>query len=380
MGKIKILHVTSTTTGGSAFSLLLLLRYLDRKVFDVSVAMPPDGPFYCDIVKTEVKVYPLMISRQPFRYCNVRGFWQLRKILREGMFDIVHTHTSVGGFLGRIAAKSVGIPCVIWTIHGWAFNYSYGTFVQRRFFKTIEKFLDRFTDHYVAVSRNMLEVGIQTRVTTSEKVSVIYHGIEADKYEIRDRHSSLRKELGIGEDIPIVGNIGRIEPQKAVDDFLKAAKSVKNQIPNAKFLVVGDGPLRNDMERLSIQLGIEGDVIFTGWKKNVKEYMDVMDVVCIPSLWEALPFLLLEAMAMKKPIVATSVGGIPEVVDNGKTGILIPPSRPEDMARAIINLIGNKRIAEEMGEAGKQRVRQLFSIEQMIMHYEKLYFDLLKKK
>lgn len=380
MGKVKILHVTSTTTGGSAFSLLLLLKYLDRKVFDISIAMPPDGPFYCDIVKTQVQVYPLTISRQPFHYCNIRGFRQLRKILQKGMFDIVHTHTSVGGFLGRIAAKSVGIPCVIWTIHGWAFNYSHSTFVQRRFFKTIEKFLDRFTDHYVAVSRNMLEVGIQARVTISEKVSVIYHGIETDENEIRVHHNNLRKELGIGEDIPLVGNIGRIEPQKAVDDFLRAARIIKDAIPNVNFLVVGDGPLRNDMEKLSMQLGIKDVVLFTGWKKNVKEYMDIIDVVCIPSLWEALPFLLLEAMYTKKPVVATHVGGIPEVVDDGKTGILVPPSRPEVMANAIITLIENKRIAKEMGEAGKRRVQQLFSVEQMITHYEKLYLDLLKKK
>ena len=130
------------------------------------------------------------------------------------------------------------------------------------------------------------------------------------------------------------------------------------------------------MERLSIQLGIEGDVIFTGWKKCKRIYgcygCRMYTILVGSASFTLEPW-------QKKPIVATSVGGIPEVVDNGKTGILIPPSRPEDMARAIINLIGNKRIAEEMGEAGKQRVRQLFSIEQMIMHYEKLYFDLLKR-
>lgn len=379
MKKIRILHIAATSTGGVGLNILLLSRYLNKDQFDISVAMALGATLDEELIKEGIKIYPIRMSRKPNRIINLLGLYQLWRLMGAEKFDIVHTHTSVGGFLGRIAAKARRVPVVLWSIHGWAFNYPMGT-VSKKFLQMIERFLDFFTDHYVAVSRNMMEVGIQGSITTPEKVSVIYHGIEVDKYAGWDSDNNLKKDLGIEEGVSVVGNIGRFEPQKAVDDFLKAARIVKNKTPNVNFLVVGDGPLRNDMGKLSMQLGIKDVVLFTGWKKNLKEYIGIMDIICMPSLWEALPFLLLEAMAMKKPIVATSVGGIPEVVDNGKTGILIPPSRPEDMARAIINLIGNKRIAEEMGEAGKQRVRQLFSIEQMIMHYEKLYFDLLKKK
>lgn len=378
MKKIRILHIAATSTGGVGLNILLLSKYLNKDQFNISVAMALGAPLDEEFVKEGVKIYPIQMSRKPNRLINLLGLYQLWRLIGAEKFDIVHTHTSVGGFLGRVAAKARGVPVVLWSIHGWAFNYPMGC-ISKKFWRAIERFLDFFTDHYVAVCRNMMEVGIQGSITKPKKVSVIYYGIEVDKYDTSTCSNQVRKELGIGENIPIVGNIGRIEPQKAVDDFLKAAKLVKDQIPNVKFIIVGDGPLKNAMERLSVQLGIKDDVLFTGWEKNIKKYSSVMDVVCIPSLWEALPLLLLEVMAMKKPVAATRVGGIPEAVDDGKTGILVPPSKPEIMAHAIINLIVNKRTTEEMGKAGRQRVQQLFSVEKMIMHYEKLYLTLLKR-
>lgn len=378
MKKLKILHVAATSTGGVGLNIILLSRYLNKEQFDISVAMAMGSPLDEEFIKEGIKIYPIQMARKPNRIINLFGLYQLWRLIGAEKFDIVHTHTSVGGFLGRVAARARGVPVVLWSIHGWAFNYPMG-YISKKFWRAIERFLDFFTDHYVAVSRNMMEVGIQGSITVPEKVSVIYHGIEVDKHDTPDNQNNLRKALGIGENIPIVGNIGRIEPQKAVDDFLKAAKFVKDQIQNVKFLIVGDGPLKHAMEKLSIQLGIQGDVLFAGWKKNIKEYASIMDVVCMPSLWEALPFLLLEVMALKKPVVATRVGGIPEVVEDGKTGILVPPSRPEIMARAIIDIIANKRTAEEMGKAARQRVQQLFSVEKMIMFYERLYLDLFTR-
>lgn len=378
MRKLKILHVAATSTGGVGLNIILLSRYLKKDQFDISVAMAMGSPLDEEFIKEGVTIHPLHMSRKPHRLINLFGLYQLWRLIGAEKFDIVHTHTSVGGFLGRIAARARGVPVVLWSIHGWAFHYPMGS-ISRIFWRTIERFLDFFTDHYVAVSRNMMEVGIQGSITTPEKVSVIYHGIEVDAYDTPVNQNNLRKELGIGENIPLVGNIGRMEPQKAVDDFLKAAKFVKGTIQKVKFLIVGDGPLKHAMEKLSIELGIQDDVLFVGWKKNIKDYASIMDVVCMPSLWEALPFLLLEVMALRKPVVATRVGGIPEVVEDGKTGILVPPSKPEIMARAIIDIIANKRTAEEMGKAARQRVQHLFSVEKMIMHYERLYLNLFMK-
>lgn len=379
MGKIKILHVTSTATGGSAFSILMLARHIDRNVFEISVAVPPDGPFYCDMVKTGARVYPLTISRHPLRYCNIKGFFQIRKILRDEKFDIVHTHTSVGGFLGRIAAKLERISIVIWSTHGWAYNYPRGTWLNRRIFLALEKFLDYFTDHYLAVCEKMKNVGIKMNIGIEGKYTVIHYGIETWKYHINERNT-IRMELGLSNGSVVVGMAGRFEQQKGIDLFLQAAQVVKRRFPHVKFLVVGDGPLKKEMEEQTLTLGLTKDIIFTGWKTNVADYIGVMDIFCIPSRWEALPLVLLEAMALGKPVVATNVGGIQEALEDGKTGILIPPFNSGALANAIMSLVSNRETAQMMGKAGTQRVQQVFSIKQMIINYERLCIYLFEKK
>jgi glycosyltransferase involved in cell wall biosynthesis len=380
MKKVNILHVAATTTGGVGLNILLLAKYLNKERFAISVAVALGSPLDEEFRKQGVEIYPIHMSREPHCLRNIVGLYELWKLIGSKKFAIVHTHTSVGGALGRIAAKARRVPIVLWTIHGWAFNYPMGILSQR-VFRLIERFLDYFTDHYVAVSRDMREVGIQAGVTIPEKVSIIYHGIESEPWNTPKHDDNLREVWGIGEDIfSVVGNIARLEPQKAIDDFLKAARIVKEQIPNVKFLVVGDGPLRAHMERLAAQLGIADNVFFTGWQKDVPAYLDMFDVLCISSRWEGFPFLLLEAMTSKTPVVATRGGGIPEMVEDGKTGLLVPPASPAALAQGIIKLITNKGRAQEMGEASKKRVQQQFSIAQMINQYEKLYLRLLEKE
>lgn len=379
MRKFRILHIAATNTGGVGLNILLLSRYLNKERFEVSVATALGAPLDEVFLREGIRIYPIRMARQPHRLVNILGLYQLWRLIGREKFDIIHTHTSVGGFLGRIAARARRVPVVLWSIHGWAFNYPIG-YIQKRLIYTIEKVLDYFTDHYVAVSRNMKEIGICAGIAATEKVSVIYNGIEVNQYTPQGDSKKLREKLGISEGISAIGIIGRIEPQKAVDDFLRAAKIVRNNISNVRFLVVGDGPLRYEMERLSTELGIEDAVLFTGWQNNVKEYIMVIDILCISSLWEALPFLLLEAMAMGKPVVASHVGGIPEVVEDNKTGILVPPSRPDLSADAIIRLINDRTTAKEMGAAGKRRVQQMFSTTQMVANYEKLYLNLLGER
>lgn len=375
MGKIRILHVAATSTGGVGLNILLLGRYLNRERFETSVAMALGSPLDRDLIQAGVKIYPIKMSRSPKHPKNALGLYQLWRLLGSEKFDIVHTHTSVGGLLGRVAAKSRGIAVVLWSIHGWAFNYPMG-WIAQSCFRFIEKFLDIFTDHYVAVSHNMKEVGIRGGVTRPEKVTVIHHGIELEKYVSNDSARGVRERLGITGDLTVVGCIGRFEPQKAIDDFLRAAKIVKNIFPRVRFLLVGDGFLRGELKSLVRQLGIEADVVFTGWQQDIKPFVEAMDVVCIPSLWEALPFLHVEVMALGRPIVATRVGGVPEVVEDRKTGLLVPPSDPQALADGVIHLLSDREWAQVMGSAGRERVRRCFSVGEMIQQYESLYLGL----
>jgi glycosyltransferase involved in cell wall biosynthesis len=347
-GRIRILHVAATGTGGVGMNILLLSKHMNKDRFDISVAMALGSSFDVEIKKEGVTIYPVHMSRAPLKLSNIMGLYELWKLIGTGKFDVVHTHTSVGGFIGRIAARLRRVPVVLWSIHGWAFNYRFGRF-RNTFFKLIEKFLNRFTDHYIAVASNMVDIGVRAGITSPEKVSVIYHGFGSISCDREGVKENLRKSYGISVNDVIVGIVCRIEPQKAVGDFLKAAAIVEKKIPNACFLVVGDGPQRGEMEKMAEEMGIMDRVVFTGWRRNVKDYIRIIDVLCITSLWEAFPFLMLEAMALETPIVATCVGGIPEIIENGKTG------------------------------NARRRQEQMFSIDKMIVQYEKMYIDLLQK-
>lgn len=374
--KVKILHVTSTSTGGVGRNLLLLARYMNRECFELSFALPPDSHFYYDILKEGVNIFPINLSRNPFDIDNFWGFFQLINIIRKGKFDIIHTHASIGGLFGRLIAKLNGCPCVLWTIHGWAFNYPYGTSVRRRFFKIIEGICDRFTDHYVAVSGDMKEVGVRAGIARPEKIDVIYHGIEVEDFT--NEEGEAKEGLGIAESCPVIGTVGRFEPQKALDDLLKAVKLVKERHPRIQLILVGDGPLKRDLEGLATDLGIRDNVVFAGWKKEVGSYIASMDVFCLSSLWEALGIVLLEAMAAGKPIVATRVGGVPEVVEEGEGGILVPPGRPEELASGIRLLLSSPERRKRMGHYNKEKVKKEFNVEDMIRKYEAMYERIFK--
>jgi glycosyltransferase involved in cell wall biosynthesis len=342
---------------------------VDREAFEMAFALPRDSPFYDKLAAEGFTVYGLTISRNPFNLRNVSALCAIWKLVRSGRYDIVHTHTSVGGFLGRIIARINRVPLILWTIHGWSFDYPMGTALRRPFFWTIEKFLDRFTDHYVAISNNMQEVGIKAGISARDKVTVIYHGIETADAPITGARPASRA----GSTHPVVGTVGRLEPQKGVDDFLKAASMVKQRFPRARFVVVGDGPLRKELERLSTTLGMEGDVVFAGWQENVAAHLARMDIFCLSSRWEGFGIILLEAMAANVPIVATRVGGVPEIIVEGKGGILVSPGQPAEMADALCRLLADADMRERMGAFNSERVRTVFDVERMTAEYEGIY-------
>ena len=375
--RIKILHISATSTGGVGYHLLMLARYINKDFFELAFALPSDSHFYYKILKEGVKVYNLKISRNPWTFKNLQAFYKLWKIIKKNDFDIVHTHTSVGGFIGRVIAKIKGIPLVLWSIHGWAFNYPYGSLGRRKFFKIIEKGLDHLTDYYIAVSKNMKQVGIEASITNSKKIKVIHHGIEITN-KVHTNLTTAKEEFGIDKNSPVIGTIGRLEPQKSVDDLIKAVSYLKDKYSNIKLILVGDGPLRKNLEELAQELNIKNNIIFTGWKKDVNKYIACMDIFCFSSRWESFGIALLEAMRARKPIIATCVGGIPEIVENEKGGILVPPQSPKYLANAVDYLLFNKKVREKMGNYNKNQIKKKFDIRKVIRKYENFYKEIVK--
>ena len=216
----------------------------------------------------------------------------------------------------------------------------------------------------------MIDVALKAHITIPKKTTLIYHGIEIPNIY---KNTNKRKELGIGEDTVVIGAAGRFEPQKAFDTLLKASHLVIKEYKNIRFIILGDGPLRSYLERLSRQYGLNQHVLFLGWKSNVIEYLRIIDIFCQTSIWEAFPMTILEVMSLGKPIVATDVGGVTEQFKDGIGGFIIPVESPKEIAHALSRLIDDNNLRQTMGEKNQDRINNKFNLEQMIAKYKGLY-------
>ncbi len=371
---IKVLHVSATSTGGVGRNLLLLAEHVDRSLFELSFALPEDSHFFKEIADTGVRVFRLPISRRPLKPVNIKGYREIKRLMRGGEFDLAHMHTAVGGYLGRLAAARLGIPAV-WSIHGWAFNYPRGSRAYRKTLLMLESWIDKYTKHYVAVCENMRDLGIEKRVCRADKVTVIYNGVDAGS--INSGAVNIRDELNIPGDVHIIGAVGRFEEQKGFDTFIEAAAIIKKRFTDVKFLLVGDGPLRPQIETDISRLGLSGDFILPGWQSNVADYINTMDIFCLSSKWEAMPFIVLEAMAMGKPIVATEVGGVGEILGEENSAFLLPPEDPAGLAGAMCGFLEDGELRAKFGRLNRTRLDSIFNLQRMITSYERLYEKIL---
>ena len=373
-GPIRILHVAATLTGGVGLNILLLARHLPRDRFALAAAFAPGSPLDRALAAEGVRVHAVPMHRRPWRPANLLGLAALQRLLARERFHVVHCHTSVGGFLGRVAARRAGVPVVVWTVHGWAFHYPDGGVLRRTLFKGIEAWLDRRTDHYIAVSRDMKEVGVSAGVATASKVRVIHHGLDPAPYAVPARAAAaVRRRWGIPDGAPVAGPAGRFEPPKGMEIWVRAAARILERVPEAWFLTVGDGPERRRLESLARELGLAGRMVFPGWQEEIAPLLSAMDCFCMASRWEAFPFVLLEAMAAARPVVATAVGGVPEVLEHGRGGTLVPPGDAAALAEAAAALLADGESRRAMGGRNLLRIREEFSLEGMIERYSAFY-------
>jgi glycosyltransferase involved in cell wall biosynthesis len=238
--------------------------------------------------------------------------------------------------------------------------------------------LDWFTDHYVAVSADLRDQGVRAGIYRAKKVTIIPNGLQFDHLPAAFDAGAKRKALGIPAGVPVIGTVTRFEPQKANETFLRMVQRVLRQAPEVATLIAGDGPQRLELEALAAQLGIADRITFLGWRDDAVELLGVMDVFCMSSRWEGCPMVLLEAMAMRCPVVATDIGGVREIVVAGETGYLVALDDPDAMAQAVLRLLAAPDQRERMGAAGRQRVERHFGAEAMLAAYADLYRKLRK--
>jgi glycosyltransferase involved in cell wall biosynthesis len=303
---------------------------------------------------------------------DIITFLKLFRQIRRIKPDIVHTHTAKAGAIGRLAAWLAGVPVIIHTFHGHVLH-SYFSPAKTKLFIWIEKFLGRITDRIIVLTENQRKEISAFGIGEETKFSVIPLGLELDKfYSLEGKKGILRKELGLSSDTPLIGIVARLVPIKDHKTFLLSAQILLKKIPEAKFIIVGDGQERADLERLVEELKIKDAIFFSGFREDLDLIYADLSLLVLSSLNEGLPVAIIEAQASGTPVVSTNVGGVGELIKDGQTGYLAPPKNPEMLAEAMERLLKNQDLAKRMGEAGKENSKK-YTSRRLIKDIENLY-------
>ena len=367
----RVLHpITRLIIGGAQENTILTAALLPADRWDVDVICGPQtGPEGSLIDVARAQGVSLIIEPSLVREINPLkdplALFRLTRLIRRGGYAIVHTHSSKAGILGRWAAKLAGTPVIVHTVHGWG-HHDRQHPVVRRIYIWLEKLTLPITDKLIVVSPLNIEKGLADGIGRPEDYVVIRSGIELDRFgHPQTPRNQTRAAWGIPVDAPVVGTVTRLSAQKAPLDFVTAAALVLEQHPDAYFMMVGDGPLRGDVEALAQELGIADRLVLTGLRRDIPELMAAFDLFTLSSLWEGLPRVLPQAMATGLPIVATAVDGSSEVIEQGVNGLLTPPGEPDRLADAIASLLGDRERMSQMGALNRERV-EAFSATRMV--------------
>lgn len=375
---IRVLELVTSTAGGAGWHVLRLALGMQQRGFDVSVAFGPGYPLDALFAQNGLRTHVLAMRRSLSPPRNILAGFQVLDLLRRQRIDILHTHCSMAGFVGRIAGRLARVPVILHTLHALA-SREHQAFWKRRLFLAVERGLNVCTDHYVAVSAAILRQAVASGIAETRHTTLIHHGLDLGNYRGSDDPSESRRELGFEPNGPVIGMVGRLEPQKGVEYLLAAMARVRESHPDARLLIVGDGPLRQHLETLATRLRVHDRVLFLGWSSEVPKALKALDVFCMPSLWESFGYAILEAMACGVPVVASDVEGIPEVVIHRETGLLVPPRDPSALAEALCELLEHPVLRQAMGRAGQERVERCFSEQVMLDHYEELFVQLHRR-
>jgi glycosyltransferase involved in cell wall biosynthesis len=386
----KILHIiTRLDMGGSAQNTLLTCLNLSRKFEMVLVCGLSQESNMTDsereVVEAQLEkarangVRIITVSSLVRRVSpanDIRTLYDLVRIIKTAKPNVVHTHTSKAGILGRLAARIVRVPLIVHTAHGHVFFGHFGP-VLSRIFLWIERMFAPLTDRVVALTPGERKDYIDLNLYPREKIAKIHSGVDVEKFkQVPVGAVEKKRSLGLEPKGLMVGFVGWLMPIKGPMHLLKAMENVWRDHDDAGLVFIGKGELDVDLRAEALKIGANGRVNFLGWRGDIDEIMPIFDIFVLPSLNEGMGRVLVEAMAAGKPIVASNVGGIPDLVQHGHNGLLVPPGDDQALAAAIRQLINDPAKAKMMGQRGRERCHQ-FSLAAMIEKIDALYMELL---
>jgi glycosyltransferase involved in cell wall biosynthesis len=371
--------ITRLELGGAQQNTLYSAGHHDRSRFRVGLWAGAGGILDDEaraIADADVRLFPWLVHPiRPLR--DALALVRLVAAMREAKPALLHTHSSKAGILGRAAARIARVPRVVHTVHGWSFNDTQPP-LARRLYRALERTAARGTDRIVCVSEADRLEGIESGIGRPEAYRLVRSGIDPEEFAARPgAREQVRESLGIGPGAVLVGTVACLKPQKAPLDFVEAAAAALRADPRLRFVVAGDGELRGAVEARARDLGLGERFRLLGWRRDVPALLSALDLFVLTSLFEGLPRAVLQAMVAGVPVVATAVGGTPEVVRDGETGLLVPPGDPAAAAAAIVRLAGDPEGARRLAAAASMRIGEEFEIRGMVRTLDELYSELL---
>lgn len=367
--KIRILYIHPTLGIGGAEELrLTILKYIDRQKYDIRLCcLVKKGEIAKEIENLGFRVDVVGTSERLF---DIRSLFVLISYLKQNKFDIVQTCLPAPNLFGRLAALFAKVPYIIIEEHSYYERYNpYLGYL----FRTINKILSRYTYKIIACSDAVMQTIIKEEKIFEDTFLAIHNVIDTKKFIIDYSKKEARIKLGLNPDMPIIGFIASLAPRKGHIYLLQAMRIILNSYPETKLIIVGDGPLKKELETIRQQNQLHNSVKFLGVRRDIPLLLKAIDIFVSPAIKEAFGINLIEAMFMSLPCIATNVGGIPEVVIDGETGILVPPADSEALAKAIKKLLSNPELAKRYGKAGNRRVLENFTVDKYIRKLENLY-------
>lgn len=370
--RIKILFIIDhLDSGGAQRQMIELVNRLDKSKYEITVCNLDEekNQLAGDLREKNIPIFSL----NQFGKLDIKTIYLLSRYIKRNRFSIIHTYLFTADCYGRIAAKLSQTPIIIASLRSvdsW----------KNLFHIFVDKILSLFSDKII-VNANMIKTFLTSEENiVAEKIQTIHNGIDLDKWSLSFQPEKLKIKYGIKKDDFVIGILARNDPVKDHETYFKAAKIVCKKIPNVKFLAIGDGMENKNMRNLTRHIGIEKNVILKDYIPNVAKIIEILDISTLTSLIEGCPNIILESMIMKKPVVATNVGGIPELVINNLTGYLVPPQKPQILANKFIHLLESPNQRYRFGENGYNRVVQKFSMTKMVKSTEKIYRTQISNK
>lgn len=356
--------------GGSEKHVIQLACALRQRGYDARITcIFREGPLAREAREREI---PFVCLNLPYRW-GLRTLLSLFHWIRSNPMDILHTYLFGFHFFAGLSARFLKIPIIISSRRGISYE-------QKRRHRWLEKLGNLFVDRVICCSKAVEAWTLEKEQISPAKVLTVYNGVDRKQFDSSGSHSNIRQEFHIPSDAPLIGTVANMAIEKGYPYLLEAAQLIFQKLPKAWFLFVGFGPLEQEIKEKARQFSGHEQIIFAGARTDITNLMEAMDVFVLASIMEGFPNVLLEALAMAKPVVATRVGGIPELIESGQNGTLVPPRSGEALADAVLSLLADPVHARLLGKRGQEKIERGFTLERMVNQYEEFYLALLKSQ